>query len=73
MKKVRNGSYIFAGMMFLIANFNQYILPFIIHSGLHEKSDILINLFISIGCAIIAGLFVYTVGRRKVTRAYMDK
>lgn len=73
MKKVRNGSYIFAGIMFLIANFNQYILPFIIHSGLHEKSDILINLFISIGCAIIAGLFVYTVGRRKVTRAYMDK
>ncbi|OEK66184.1 hypothetical protein AST01_10820 [Staphylococcus equorum] len=73
MKKVRNGSYIFAVTMFLIANFNQYILPFIIHSGVPEKSDMLINLFISIGCGIIAGLFVYTLGRRKVTRAYMDK
>ncbi|KRG08493.1 hypothetical protein [Staphylococcus sp. NAM3COL9] len=73
MKKVRNGSYIFAVMMFLIANFNHYILPFIIHNGLPEKSDMLINLFISIGSAIIAGLLVYTLGRRKVTRTYMDK
>ncbi|MDG0843819.1 hypothetical protein M4L39_10205 [Staphylococcus equorum] len=73
MKKVRNGSYIFAVTIFLVANFNQYILPFIIHNGVPEKSDILINLLISIGCALIGGAFVYTYSRRKVTRAYIDK
>lgn len=72
LKKLHKSSILFATIMFVVFNLNDYWIPLISGSDLPQSSDILKNLFVNLIIAIITGFVIYGFARIKLIKAYKD-
>ncbi|WP_224395570.1 DUF3278 domain-containing protein [Staphylococcus cohnii] len=69
-KKARNGSIIFALVMFITFNINNYLIPFVMHQELPEITALSAQLPMTTIIAIITGFIIYMIAKSKIIRTY---
>jgi len=72
LKKLHKSSILFATIMFVVFNLNNYWIPLISGSDLPQSSDILKNLFVNLIIAIITGFITYGFARTKLIKTYKE-
>ena len=69
-KKARNGSILFAFVMFITFNINNYLIPFVMHQELPKITVLSAQLPTTAIIAMITGLIIYMIAKSKIIRTY---
>lgn len=69
-KKARNGSILFAFVMFIIFNINNYLIPFVTHQELPKITALSSQIPTTATIAMITGLIIYMIAKSKIIRTY---
>ena len=69
-KKARNGSILFAFVMFITFNINNYLIPFVMHQELPKITVLSVQLPTTAIIAMITGLIIYMIAKSKIIRTY---
>lgn len=72
LKKIHKSSILFATIMFIVFNLNDYWIPYITGANLPQSSDTLKNLLVNLIIAIITGFIIYGFAKIKLIKTYND-
>lgn len=72
-QKARNGSILFAFVMFIIFNINNYIIPFVTHQELPKITALSSQIPTTATIAMITGLIIYMIAKSKIIRTYKNE
>ncbi|PTI46371.1 hypothetical protein BU120_01625 [Staphylococcus xylosus] len=72
LKKIHKRSILFATIMFIVFNINNYWIPYITGANSPQSSDTLKNLLVDLIIAIITGFIIYGFAKMKLIKTYND-
>ncbi len=72
LKKIHKRIILFATIMFIVFNINNYWIPYITGANFPQSSNILKDLFVNLIIAIITGFVIYGFAKMKLIKTYND-